>query len=71
MTQKVTQFPKPKKMYSSTNKFWFTIWKEVEKQLLTEKENNARKKYFRSKEQQESVSNTSEALTKCYKNEKW
>lgn len=31
MIQKVTQFPNPKKMYSSMNKFWFTVWKEAKK----------------------------------------
>lgn len=43
------------------NKFWFAIWKEAEKQLLMESEDNFRKNSFRSREK-ESVSNVSEPV---------
>lgn len=53
------------------NKFWFTIWKEAKKQLLTENEDTSEKNSFKSKEQ-ESISNASKTgiLIKCDNNVK-
>lgn len=46
------------------NTFWFAIWEEAKKQLLTENEGNFRKHSFRSKEQYELTASTSEAVVK-------